>query len=53
MLNKSLDDLRTSEQVLADLREKYANSRDLNSVRMIRQLEDEVAIRKRLMRREA
>ena len=52
-LNSSLDDARTIEQALADLREKYANSRDLNSARMIRQLETEVAIRKRLMKREA
>jgi hypothetical protein len=53
MLNSSLDDPRTIEQALADLREKYANSQDLNSARMIRQLEAEVAIRKRLMKREA
>ena len=50
--NKSLNDLRTIEQALADLREQYAASRDPNLVRMIRQLEAEIALRKQSPKRE-
>ena len=51
-MKSQIPDPRSIEQALADLRKKYEEQPDPELARMIRQLEAELAIRRRMSGRE-